>query len=181
MAMTTVLGPMAVDKIILCAADAGRAAQSATPEAAWRCFPGAPWVEALGATAEKVGTKFLVLTTGHGLVRAKDVIAPYDLPLSTHGYEATVYWRTTVPAVLRAHKHALMIFYAGGSPRDLYLEHLLPLLRPLGISVLTFGRPSMVDVDQVEGCVAALRQGTTLEKIAGRLKHPNRLQFYYHA
>ncbi len=178
--MTTHLGPIPVNKIILCAADAGVGAQSATPEAAGQCFPGAAWVGAVGAVAERVGARFVILTTGHGLVRAKDVIAPYDLPIHTHAHEVDVYWRTTIPAVLHAHKHALMLFYAGGSPRDVYLAHGLPHLRELGISLLTFGRPNMVDVDQLEPVVHALSAGTTLEAIAARLKHPNRLQFHYH-
>ncbi len=178
--MKTQLGPVPIDKLILCAADAGVGAQSDLPAAAEHCFPGAPWVAAVGDVAKRVGAKCVVLTTGHGLVRAKDVIAPYDLPIQTHGREVDVYWRTTIPAVLHAHKHELMLFYAGGSPRDLYLEHLLPHLRELGISLLTFGRPNMVDVDQLEPVVHALSAGTTLEAIAARLKHPNRLQFYYH-
>src|SRR5689334_7021557 len=116
--VTTALGPVPVKQIILCAADAPRRAQAETPEAAAHFFPGAPWVAAVGTAARRTGALFTVLTTGHGLVRGRDVIAPYDLDIQTHGYEAAVYFRTTVPAVLRRHRHSLLLFYAGGAPRD---------------------------------------------------------------
>lgn len=177
----TSLGPVPITKIILCAADAGPRAQSPTPAAAQSFFPGAKWVGAVRNVAERVGAKFVVLTTGHGLVRATDKLTPYDLPIRTHAHEVAVYWRTTVPAVLRADRGDLLLFYAGGCPRDLYLAQLLPALRPLGISLLTFGRPNMVDVGQLESIVHHLTVGTTLAAIAEGLSHPNRLQFYFHA
>jgi len=179
MAMQTLLGPIPINQIILCAADAGPSKQQAAPDRAEDFFPRAPWVGAVRDTAARVGCRFVILTTGHGLVRAKDVITPYDLDIRTHGYEAGVYCRATVPAVLHAHRNELLIFYAGGSPREPYLDCLLPNLRPLGISVLTFGRPSLVDAEQLEPVVHKLSAGTSLEAIAAGLAHRNRLQFYY--
>ena len=179
--MTTLLGPIPLEHLVLCVADAGPGAQRPDPAEAQHFYLHAPWVGAVRNTAAALGCPFYILTTGHGLVKPTAVIGPYDLPIQTHAHEVSVYWRTTVPALLHAHKHQLLLFYAGGCPRDLYLELLLPLLRPLGISLLTFGRPAMVDADCLEPAARLLVEGTSLEALSSLLGQPDRLEFYYHA
>jgi hypothetical protein len=178
--MRALLGPIPRDKIILCSADASPSAQRDTAHSAGYFFPRAPWVGAVRNYAENLDCKFVILTTGHGLVGADDVISPYDVHITDHPTEVAERWQATIPAVLNRNRNGLMLFYAGGCPRDSYIELSKPILRSLGISLLSFGKPNMFDVDKIEGCVEMLAQGTSLAEIASILKHPDRLEFHFH-
>jgi hypothetical protein len=178
--MKTVLGPIPIDKIILCSADARPDSQRDSPDKAGYFFPHAPWVGAIRNDAERLNCKFVILTTGHGLVEPDDVIGPYDMHIDEYTTEVDKKWRLTIPTVLSMDRNSLMIFYAGGCPRDPYIELLKPILNPLGISLLSFGKPNMFDIDKIEECVKMLTEGIPLVDIASILKHPDRLEFYFH-
>lgn len=81
--------------------------------------------------------------------------------------------------MLREASNSLVLFYAGGCPREPYLEMSKPIFRSLGISLLTFGRPNMFDVDKIEECAEMLFRGTSLNEIASILGQPDRLEFHY--
>jgi hypothetical protein len=66
--MRTLLGPIPIEKIILCSADAGPRSQHETPDRAGCFFAGAKRVGALRNYADNLGCRFVILTTGHGLV-----------------------------------------------------------------------------------------------------------------
>jgi hypothetical protein len=178
--MRTLLGPIPREKIILCSADAGPRSQRDRPENAGNFFPNAPWVGALRNYAESLNCRFVILTTGHGLVEPDDIISPYDMHIDVYPTQVAETWNRTVRARLARNRNSLMLFYAGGCPRDRYVAALNPILLTLGISLLTFGRPFMVDVNKIEECVEMLVEGTSLEEIAAILGHPDRLEFYYH-
>ncbi len=178
--MKTFLGPVPRDKIILCSADASPNAQRATAGSAGYFFPNAPWVGAVRNIAEKLNCKFVILTTGHGLVGPDDVIRPYDLHIQDHSAKVSETWQTTIPAILKNDKNSLMLLYAGGCPRESYIHLLKPVLSSLGISLLTFGKPNMFDIDKIEKCVELISWGTLLTNIADILGHPDRLEFHFH-
>lgn len=71
-----------------------------------------------------------------------------------------------------------MVFYAGGCPRDAYMELLRPILGELGISILSFGRPNTYDVNKIAPCIHMLETGTSLEDIASILTLPARLVYH---
>lgn len=178
--MKTVLGPIPRDRIILCSADAGPNSQRTVPERAGHFFSGAVWVGTIRNTADRLGHRFVVLTTGHGLVDSNEVIAPYDVHINDYPQRVAETWRRTVPRILGNSQNSLMIFYAGGCPRDQYIDILKPNLQPLGISLLTFGRPNMFDIDKMERVIEMLLQGAPLNKFTSALDHPERFEFYFH-
>ncbi len=179
--MNAFLGPIPRSRIILCSADAGPRSQRTTAERADHFFPGAAWVGAIRNAAARQDCRFLILTTGHGLVGAGDLITPCDAHIDAYRAEVADRWRSTVLRLLSNYQNSLLIFYAGGCPREQYLELLTPNLRPLGISLITFGRPNMYDVDKTEKVVGLLQRGATLDEVTSGLSHPERLEFYFHA
>lgn len=178
--MKILLGPVPRDKIILCSADAGPRSQRALAHSAGHFFPNAPWVGAVRNCAETLNCKFVILTTGHGLVRPEDVINPYDVHIQEYPDQVAETWRSTIPIILNRDRNSLMLFYAGGCPRDSYIEVLKPILRSLGVSLLSFGMPNMVDVNRIDQCVEMLTKGTSFSEIASILGHPERLEFHFH-
>jgi hypothetical protein len=70
-----------------------------------------------------------------------------------------------------------MVFYAGGCPRDEMLNVMLPILNKQGIDLLTFGKPNMFDVGQLDQVVQLLISGTSISDIKSLLKVPDRLKF----
>ena len=70
-----------------------------------------------------------------------------------------------------------MVFYAGGCPRELYMDLLIPILRDLGVSLITFGRPNMYDIGKLEEFVDLITKSITMEGLASILKHPEELEF----
>jgi len=177
--MKTVLGPIKKEQLILCSADASPDSQRKHPYSAADFFPNGKWVGALRNSAHTLGCKFVILTTGHGLVEPDDTISPYDVPIESYPDKVRALWESTIPRVLEKHKNSLMIFYSGGCPRDPYIEIAMPILRSLGISLLSFGRPMMFDVNKIEQCSRMLFRGTTLDEISSILRLPERLEFYF--
>jgi hypothetical protein len=83
----------------------------------------------------------------------------------------------TIPPLMKGAKYRLMIFYAGGCPDEM-VEVALPILSQQQVSLLTFGRPNMFDVDKIEPIWKLLMRGTTDEEIRSILKIPERFRFY---
>lgn len=177
--MGTILCPIQGERLILCSADAGPNAQRNEAGQAGYFFQNAPWVGAVRNCAERLQCRFVILTTGHGLVESDTIITPYDLHIEQYPDEVCNRWQETIPLVLGNNRNCLILFYAGGCPREPYLNMFLPILRQLGISLLTFGQANMRDVDQIENCAGMLFEGTTLGEIAQILQQPNRLEFYF--
>jgi hypothetical protein len=75
-------------------------------------------------------------------------------------------------------RYKLMVFYAGGCPRDEMLNVMLPILAENKIDLLTFGKPNMFDVGKIEQVVHLLVNGTSISEIKSLLKVPGRLKFY---
>jgi len=178
-AASAILGPIKKEQLILCSADASPNSQRKYPYSAADFFPNGKWVGALRNSAHTLGCKFVILTTGHGLVEPGDIISPYDVAIESYPDKVRALWESTIPHVLEKHKNSLMIFYSGGCPRELYIKIAVPILRTLGISLLSFGRPNMYDVDKIEKCSQMLFRGTSLEEIASILGVPERLKFYF--
>jgi hypothetical protein len=169
-----------MSQIILCSADAGPDSQRQHSEKAGYFFSGAAGVGATRNVAEKVGCRFMILTTGHGLVDCDEIIFPYDLHILPYKQQVTEIWKNSISVKLMNNQNSLMVFYASGCPRELYTEVLTPILLPLGISLLTFGKPNMFDIDKMENIIQLLISGTSFAQIGSILKHPERLEFYYH-
>jgi hypothetical protein len=127
-----------------------------------------------------LGCRFVILTTGHGLVTRDDVISPYDMHIRDFAPQVSEKWHTTVEALLGGGTQTLMLFYAGGCPRDSYLEILRPILHSLGTSLITFGRPNMFDVDKIGEFTELLVRGALLSELKSILKCPERLECYFH-
>jgi len=176
--MKETIGPIPRQKIILCSADGGPRSQRNNPRSAGYFFPGAKWVGAVRNSAERLKCKFVILTTGHGLVEQGDTIQPYDKHIDQFRDEVTSKWRSTIPKILSEYKNGLMLCYFGRCPRDAYAEVLMPILDELRISFLTFGRPNMVDVAKIEPCVDLIEKGTSIDEIASLLRLPERLKYH---
>jgi hypothetical protein len=123
--------------------------------------------------------KFVILTTGHGLVKPDDVISPYDKHILDYPTEVAERWQATIPRVLEENKNSLVLFYAGGVKREPYIEISKPIFHSLGISLLSFGKPNMFDVNRIQECAEMLFWGTSLDEIASILGRPERLEFHY--
>ncbi len=177
--MRTILGPIRREKLVLCSADASPDAQRHESDRAAYFFPNAAWVGAVRNCAERLNCKFVILTTGHGLVEPDDIINPFDAHIERYRGEVAERWEATIPLVLREDRNSLVLFYAGGCPKEPYIEISKPIFRSLGISLLSFGRPNMFDVDKIEDCAEMLFRGTSLDEIASILKQPDRLEFHY--
>lgn len=72
----------------------------------------------------------------------------------------------------------MLVFYAGGCPRDKYIELLLPILHSLGISLITFGRLNTYDMGTIDKFVELSFEGTMLNELRSILKLPDKLEYY---
>jgi hypothetical protein len=147
------------------------------PSQAQDFYPKGKWVGALRNTSERLSCDFLILTTQHGLVEPHQTITPYNLHIKEHRQKVTEKWMETIPPLMKGAKYKLMIFYAGGCPDEM-VEVALPILRQQQVSLLTFGRPNMFDVDKIEPIWTLLMNGTTGEEIKSILKMPERFRYY---
>jgi len=118
----------------------------------------------------------LILTTQYGLVEPHRIISPYDLHINQHRQAVKDNWLKTIPALIAQYR--LMIFYAGGCPRDEMIDVMLPILRQQGVALLTFGLANMFDVNKVDTIWDMLIRGTTAEEIKPILKKPKRFGYY---
>lgn len=173
-----ILGPYNLHEIILCSADAGPPSQRNTSCQAQYFFPGAKWVGAIRNTADRLHCDFVIITTAHGMVDPTHIISPYDMHISGYPVEIEAKWRTTIPVMVGSGRYRLMIFYAGGCPRDEMLRVMWPILRENKIDLLTFGKPNMFDVGKINQVVQLLISGTSMSEIKSILKVPDRLKFY---
>jgi len=170
------LGPYKRNRIVLCSADAGPASQAKESEAA-RFFPGAKWVGTVRNSANDLHYKFVILTTAHGIVNPHNIIRPYDVPIEKHKKEVSDKLQNTVPTILGGNQYDLLWFYAGGCPRDVYMELFLPILRDLKIDFITFGRPNMFDIGKIKVIAEMLEKGASMDDLKSKLKCPERLIF----
>ncbi len=176
--MKTLIGPFARDRIVLCSADSGPKSQKNTPDQAAYFFPKGVWVGALRNAAERLRCRLVILTTGHGMVNPTDVIQPYDMHIREYPKQVKRNWLKTIPQCLRDNRCDILVFYAGGCPREPYIELMLPILQEINIPLLTFGRPNMHDFDKVDELVDALVSGTTIDELKAILRQPERLEYY---
>jgi hypothetical protein len=176
--MQTLIGPYPRSKIVLCSADAGPASQREKSGEAGYFFPRGRWVGALRNAAERLGCRFVILTTAHGMVNPGDVIHHYDLHITEHKLRVTENWRQTIPHLLAGMPGSLLVFYSGGCPRDIYIEVLRPILYAQRISLITFGRPNAFDIGKIDEFVDLLMKGTSLAELRSILKCPDKLEFY---
>ena len=174
------IGPYDMNKIFLCSADASPTAQKRISDQAQYFFPGAKWVGALRNTANRLSCDFFIITTAHGMVDPTQIISPYDMHINEYPDEVEAKWRTTIPAMMGTGRYKLMIFYAGGCPRDEMLSVMLPILAENKIDLLTFGGPNMYDVGKIDKVVQLLISGTSISEIMSLLKVPDRLMFYHY-
>jgi len=142
-------------------------------------FPGGKWVGAVRNAAERLRCRFVILTTAHGMVNHTDVIEPYDKHIDDYKKEVTDIWHKTIPAILSNDQHVrrIMVFYAGGVPRDPYIKILRPILKDLNHDIISFGRPNMFDSGKIDRIVNLLISGTSEQEIKSVLKLPERLIF----
>ena len=176
--MKTLIGPYPRDRIVLCSADAGPNSQRNISDQAASFFPQAVWVAALRNAAERLRCGFVILTTGHGMINPTDVIQPYDLHINEYPEQVKSNWLKTIPQCLRDNRCDILVFYAGGCPREPMIELMLPILQKMKISLLTFGLPNMYDFDKIDELVDALVLGTTVDKLKAILRKPERFKYY---
>jgi hypothetical protein len=176
--MSERIGPYDRERIVLCSADASPKAQKRVADAAAYFFPGAKWVGGLRNAAGRLSLRFVILTTGHGMVHSEDVIGPYDMHIEKHAQEVSENWNSSVPSLLGSNRHDLLVFYTGGCPRKPYLEILVPILKRCSIACLVYGKPFMRDLEKTEEVVRRVMEGTTIEDLRSILRSPENLEFY---
>jgi hypothetical protein len=156
-----------------------RAQQRKEPRAAGDFFPHAHWVGTLRNASETLSCRFVIITTQHGMVNPDDVISPYDLHIVGHSVEVHENWLRTIPRLIdrNRYENGLLIFYAGGCPREPMVDLMRPILRELCVDLLSFGRPNMFDVNKIEEVFEQVSHGTTIGALKGVLRLPDRLLF----
>ncbi len=176
--MNLSIGPYSPDKILLCSTDAGPNSQGSTPTEAGYFFPKAVWVGAVRNVADSKGCRFVVLTTGHGMVNGHDVVHPYDVHISPNKGRVNQLWQQTVPPIAKGYEKGIMVFYSGGCPQDKYLELLAPIMRSCKVPLLAFGKPQVCDNGKTTRVVNMLIRGTTVSEIKTILRCQEYLHFF---
>jgi hypothetical protein len=176
--MGSQIGPFARERILVCSADAGPNSQRTTAGDAGHFFPGAKWLGNLRNIADRKRTQLVVLTTGHGMIYAWDVIGSFDAHIDTYKEELKKRWLQTIPSIIGGNKYDIMVFYSGGCPREPYIELLHPILSDHGVALITFGKSNMFDIGKTEQIIDLLARGTSLDEIMSVLRLPARLKFY---
>jgi len=172
------MGPISLTRIVLLSGDASPNSQRATAHQASQFYPRAKWVGRVRNAAKKLGTRFHILTTGHGLVAPNQVITPYNLHISTHQAQVEDCWRQTIPPLIDSERCDIVVFYAGGCPRDPYIELLRPILHEQGVALITFGKPNMCDSGKIEQFVELLATGTSTDELRSILRKPDKLLYF---
>ena len=163
------IGPYSINRIVLCSADASPNSQRRRPCNAGSFYPGAKWVGAMRNAATRLGCNFVIITTAHGMVNPGDEIRPYDLHIMGHEEEVKSIWRGTIPLVLGQNRFDILVLYFGGCPRYPALEIIREILNEMYISLITFGKPNMFDIDRVDDLIHLLENGTSLEELSSLL------------
>ncbi len=172
------IGPYSIQRIVLCSADASPRSQRRRPCNAASFYPGAKWVGAMRNAATRLGCNLVIITTAHGMVNPEDEIGPYDLHIRGHEEEVRSIWRRTIPLVLGQNRFDILVLYFGGCPRYPALEIIREILHEMHISLITFGKPNMFDIDRVDDLVHLLEKGTSLEELRSLTGYPERLEFF---
>lgn len=175
-----IIGPYPIDRIVLCSADAGPRSQRNEAREAAYFFPGAKWVGAVRNAADRLNCRFVILTAAHGLVDPNAIITPYDMHIVGHEEQLQEIWMRTIPALMGNNQYDVMIFYAGGCPRDEIIKIMLPILHQNNIDLLTFGRPNMFDIDKIDTIVNNLTVGIPINELRAILRLPDRILFFPH-
>ena len=123
------IGPHRPSEILLCSADASPKSQKAQPAEAGIFFPGAKWVGAVRNSARRMQCPFLILSTAYGMVTNDEIINPFDLHIDVYPEKVKEIWNRTIPSVLSNKRYRIMVFYAGGCPRESYIDLIKPLLK----------------------------------------------------
>ncbi|MCG2721464.1 MAG: hypothetical protein L6290_05535 [Thermodesulfovibrionales bacterium] len=171
------IGPYLRQRIILCSADASPRSQRNYEDQAQYFFPDAKWVGTLRNASRELNCSFVILTAAHGMVNPGDIISPYDMHIRDFTLQVQQNWEQTIPIVIGNNQYDIMIFYAGGCPRDEMLEVMLPILRQERIDLFSFGKPNMYDVDKINEITNLLQQGVSLDVLRSILGLPERLIF----
>ncbi len=171
------VGPIPRSRIVLCAGDAGPGSQLRQSGMAGRFFPGGKWVGAMRNAAARLGCRFVILTTRHGLIEPDTVIEPYDLHIGAARNQVREIWNRTVPRLITPASVDVVVFHAGGCPSE-YVDDLRSILQRCGVSLLVFGRPNMVDVGRAEDIVKAIEEGIPLDELRSQLKFPAGLKYF---
>ena len=172
------IGPYARERIVLCSPDGGPKCQREEPGPAGNFFRRGPWVGAVRNAADRLGCRFVVLTTGHGMVNRDDTIEPYDLHLQENKRAVRRNWEKTIPGLVGNNQCDVLVFFSGGVNRDAYLELLKPIVQRLEVDLITFGRPNMYDAGNIDHVVTSLINCTTLGEIRPTLTAPDNLEFF---
>jgi hypothetical protein len=172
------IGPYSIQRIVLCSADASPRSQRRRPCKAGSFYPGAKWVGAMRNAANRLGCNLVILTTAHGMVNPEDEIGPYDLHIRGHEEEVRAIWSRTIPLVLGQNRFDILVLYLGGCPRYPALEIISKILHEMHISLITFGKPNMFDIDKVDNLVRVLVTGTSLDELKSIMGYPERLGFF---
>ena len=175
--MPVYIGPYPRDRVVLCSGDAGPRSQRKRPCEASYFFPRARWVGAVRNAADRLECRFVILTTGHGMVDPETVIERYDVHISHDPRRVSENWRSTALELLGSNQYDIVVFYRGGCP-DTYIDMLQPLLRNMNISLLTFGRPNMHDIGHLDELTNQLVKGTTYARLKSILGWPSLLKYY---
>jgi hypothetical protein len=131
-AMKVEIGPFPRERILLCSADAGPNSQRQAARDAGHFFPRAKWVGTLRNVADLARVQFVILTTGHGMVYPWEVIEPFDAHIDICREIVRRKWIQTIPRVIGKSRYDIMVFYAGGCPREAYIGLLRPILAEYG-------------------------------------------------
>lgn len=172
------IGPYSIQKTVLCSADASPRSQRRRPCNAASFYPGAKWVGAMRNAAKRLGCNLVIITTAHGMVNPEDEIGPYDLHIRGHEEEIRSIWRRTIPLVLGQNRFDILVLCFGGCPRYPALEIIREILQEMHISLITFGKPNMFDIDKIDNLVHLLVRGTYLDELKSIMGYPDRLKFF---
>jgi len=174
------VGPYRRNEIVLCSSDAGPGSQRDIACEAGYFFPGGKWVGAIRNAAERLMCRFVILTTGHGMVNPHDIITPYDMHIDDYEEQVREIMNRTIPQLIGNDRYKIVIFYAGGVPREPYIKVMKPIFHDIQLDLLTFGKPNMVDVGKIDQIVELLTKagGTSADELKSVLKLPERFQFY---
>lgn len=175
--MPVYIGPYSRDRVVLCSGDAGPRSQRRRPCEASYFFPRAKWVGAVRNAANRLECRFVILTTGHGMVDPETVIEPYDVHISHDPRRVSDNWRSTALKLLGGNQCDILVLYRGGCP-DSYVDMLQPILRSINVSLLTFGRPNMNDIGHLDELTECIIKSTTYAELKSILFWPSRLEYY---
>lgn len=174
------IGPYLRERVVLCAGDASPDSQRGEPCEAKNFFPGGKWVGTMRNAADRLNCKFIIFTGKYGVVGRCEIIGPFDVPGHTEEEIEEIRERCiqTIPRLIGNNRYDVVVFYAGGNPRDMIIEILKPILSRNNLDLITFGKPNMYDAGKIDNFVEHLIRGTSLDELRTILKVPEKLKFF---